>query len=127
MIAADTSTVVDWLKYGPIDRADVKAFADALRSETIVMPPPVVTELLSYPKSDSRLDSLLGLVGHLSILDSFWERTGHSRARLQSLGLKSKLPDALIAQCCIDADVPLITRDADFRHFADHCGLKLAI
>ena len=26
----------------------------------------------------------------------------------------------------IDHDLPLITRDADFRHFAKHCGLKLA-
>jgi len=32
----------------------------------------------------------------------------------------------LIAQACIDNDVALITRDADFRHFAKHCGLKLA-
>jgi hypothetical protein len=31
-----------------------------------------------------------------------------------------------IAQSCIDADVKLITRDRDFRHFATHCGLKLA-
>jgi predicted nucleic acid-binding protein len=36
------------------------------------------------------------------------------------------LGDALIAQSCIDHDVPLITRDTDFRHFAKHCGLKLA-
>ena len=40
--------------------------------------------------------------------------------------LKAKLADALIAQCCIDADVPLIARDADYRHFERWCGLKLA-
>jgi hypothetical protein len=41
-------------------------------------------------------------------------------------GLKARLADALIAQCCIDADVPLIARDSDFRHFKRWCGLKLA-
>jgi predicted nucleic acid-binding protein len=37
------------------------------------------------------------------------------------------MPDALIAQCCIDADVPLIARDKDYRHFESWCGLKLAV
>jgi predicted nucleic acid-binding protein len=41
-------------------------------------------------------------------------------------GFKARLADALIAQACIDSDVALITRDRDFRHFAKHCGLKLA-
>jgi predicted nucleic acid-binding protein len=41
-------------------------------------------------------------------------------------GLKAAVADALIAQSCIDNDVALITRDPDFRHFAKHCGLKLA-
>jgi predicted nucleic acid-binding protein len=36
------------------------------------------------------------------------------------------LPDTLIAQSCIDHDVALIARDEDFRHFAEHCGLRLA-
>jgi predicted nucleic acid-binding protein len=36
------------------------------------------------------------------------------------------LADALIAQSCIDHEISLIARDGDFRHFAKHCGLKLA-
>jgi predicted nucleic acid-binding protein len=40
--------------------------------------------------------------------------------------LRARLPDTLIAQSCIDHDIPLIARDTDFRHFAKHCGLKLA-
>lgn len=126
MIAADTSTVVDWLVHGPTDRPDLVAFVEALRKKRLALPPPVVTELLSYPEADSRLERMLSELTKLPITDGFWERTGSARARLKRLGLKSKLPDALIAQCCIDADVPLITRDADFRHFATHCGLKLA-
>jgi predicted nucleic acid-binding protein len=40
--------------------------------------------------------------------------------------LKAALADSLIAQCCIDADVALIARDGDYRHFAKWCGLRLA-
>lgn len=35
----------------------------------------------------------------------------------------SRLGDALIAQCCIDADIALITRDGDFKAFS--AGLNL--
>jgi predicted nucleic acid-binding protein len=38
---------------------------------------------------------------------------------------KAKLADTLIAQLCIDHEVPLITRDRDFSHFQKFCGLKL--
>jgi predicted nucleic acid-binding protein len=47
------------------------------------------------------------------------------RRAVRRRGLKANLADALVAQCCIDADVPLIAHDPDFRHFAAHCGLKL--
>jgi len=41
-------------------------------------------------------------------------------------GRKASLGDALIAQACIDSDVPLLTRGADFAAFAKLGGLKLA-
>jgi len=89
------------------------------------MAPPVVAELLSKPKNADayRLVQKLALV---EIQPGYWERVGFNRAHLLSKGLKAKLADALIAQCCIDADVPLITRDSDYRHFAQWCGLRLA-
>ena len=62
----------------------------------------------------------------LPVLDGYWERAGLARGLLRQRNLKAKLGDALIAQSCIDHDVPLITRDGDFRHFAKLCGLKLA-
>jgi predicted nucleic acid-binding protein len=62
----------------------------------------------------------------LEILPGFWQRAGATRASLLAKGIAAKLPDTLIAQSCIDHNVPLITRDTDFRHFAKHCGLKLA-
>jgi hypothetical protein len=40
---------------------------------------------------------------------------------------KARLGDALIAQCCIDREIPLITRDRDFQAFADAAGLDLSL
>ncbi len=51
---------------------------------------------------------------------------GSARRLRKQKGLRAKIADTLIAQSCIDHDVALITRDGDFRHFAKHCGLKLA-
>jgi predicted nucleic acid-binding protein len=52
-------------------------------------------------------------------------RSGELRANTRQEGNKANLADVLIAQSCIDHDVPLITHDADFRHFL-RAGLKLA-
>jgi hypothetical protein len=40
---------------------------------------------------------------------------------------KARLGDALIAQSCIDRNIPLITRDRDFRAFAEATGLNLLL
>ena len=47
----------------------------------------------------------------------YWERAGRLRALAIGGGHKAKLADTLIAQACLDHDVPLVTRDSDFRHF----------
>ena len=40
---------------------------------------------------------------------------------------KARLGDALIAQSCLDRGIPLLTRDRDFRAFAEGAGLDLMI
>ena len=44
---------------------------------------------------------------------------------LGSRGRKARLGDALIAQGCVDRGIPLLTRDKDFRNFADTAELNL--
>ncbi len=124
MIAADTSSLVAFFKgqSGP----DVERVAEALASDGLVLPPVVLTEILTDPDSAALLQADLLDLTLLEITPGYWERAGLSRRRLRAIGLKAKVADALIAQACIDSDVALITRDTDFRHFAKHCGLKLA-
>ncbi len=53
--------------------------------------------------------------------------TAHIRAKVLGKGRKARLGDALIAQSCIDRGIPLLTRDRDFRAFAEAANLSLVI
>ena len=123
MIAADTSSLIAFINgdTGP----DIDLVTAALGRDELYMAPPVIAELLSKPARSRAAESLTELK-LLEITEGFWHRAGDNRALLASKGLKAKLADALIAQCCIDAGAPLIARDGDYRHFARWCGLKLA-
>ena len=55
------------------------------------------------------------------------ERVGALRADVIARGRKARLTDALIAQSCLDHEVPLITRDADFRNFSRVRDLQLLV
>jgi predicted nucleic acid-binding protein len=61
----------------------------------------------------------------LEITDGLWQRAGELRALVLAKKRRARLGDALIAQSCLDGGVPLITRDRDFRAFADAGDLDL--
>jgi predicted nucleic acid-binding protein len=122
MIAVDTSSLIAFFQGDNGD--DVARVTTALASGQIVLPPVVLTEILSRPPADPAAVDLVDAIGLLAVLPGYWERAAQLRRRVLLNGLKSNLGDALIAQSCIDHTVPLITRDADFRHYAAH-GLAL--
>jgi predicted nucleic acid-binding protein len=124
MIAADTSSVVAYLKGESGD--DVERLDEAAVSGDLALPPVVLTELFSDQMSGEWADRHIAQFTLLTITAGFWQRAGENRRILAQRGLKAKVADALIAQSCIDNDVALITRDIDFRHFANYCGLRLA-
>jgi predicted nucleic acid-binding protein len=124
MIAVDSSTLVAYLDGSA--GSDVDLLAAALAGVDLVLPPVVITEILSDPGPRKALQPQIEKIEMLPILDGYWQRAGGLRRTLKQLRLKATTADALIAQSCIDHDVALITRDPDFRHFAKHCGLKLA-
>ena len=72
------------------------------------------------------MEYLLASIPQLAIQAGYWERAGRTRALLRAKGLKANLADTLIAQACIDAGAALVSRDRDYRHFAQWCGLTLA-
>lgn len=123
MIAIDTSSLVAYLSGA--SGQDIQAVELALEMKQAVLPPAVLSELLSDPKLSPAVKSVFTQLPLLEVLDAYWERTGQLRANILSKGLKAALADALIAQSCLDHDVPLITRDPDFRHFVRHGRLRL--
>jgi predicted nucleic acid-binding protein len=124
MIATDTSSLVAYLQN--LKGADVDRLDEAIGAGSLVLPPVVLTEIFSDATAAQVLSAVLPNLELLELSHGFWERAGKMRQLLKQKGLKAKTADALVAQSCIDHDVALITRDTDFRHFAKHCGLKLA-
>ena len=124
MIAADTSTVIAYL--AGASGKDVEALDLALSESQMCLPPVVLTELLSDPQLPAAVARLLEEVPVLEIVDGYFRRAGLLRARVLSAKRRARLADTLIAQSCLDHDVPLLTRDADYRHFARVAGLRLA-
>jgi len=123
MIAADTSTWIAFLEGE--NGNDVQLLDRALRDRQVLMVPVVLTELLSDPKLPASLANTLADVPMIEIEAGFWQRAGALRAKALSKRRKARLGDALIAQSCIDRDVPLVTRDRDFRAFVDAAGLDI--
>jgi predicted nucleic acid-binding protein len=122
LIAADTSSLSAFLEGDTGD--DVDAVDRALDETRLLLPPVVVTELTSSPHLRGADASAIVAIPMLPITEGYWLRAGALRAAVLRRGHKARLADVLIAQSCIDADVALITRDRDFRHYVS-AGLRI--
>ena len=125
MIAVDTST---WIAFFKGDRGeDAEQLDRALRDRQVLMPPAVLTEMLSDPKLSPQVSQALEELPLIEITPGYWQRAGALRAKVLAKRRKARLGDALIAQSCIDRGIPLLTRDRDFRAFADAAGWDLIL
>ena len=122
-MAGDTSSLQRHL--AGIEGADTLALSAALGKRLLALPPVVLAEALSDGALTDANSEKVRSIPLLEIDSGYWERAGMMRALLRSRGFKASLADCLIAQSCIDHDIPLITYDRDFRHF-ERAGLRLA-
>ncbi len=125
MIAADTSTWIAFLEGAPGE--DAQALDKALADRQVLMIPVVLTELLSDPGLPSQVAETLAEIPMIELETGYWQRAGALRAKVLSKRRKARLGDALIAQACVDRGIPLLTRDQDFRAFADAVRLHLVL
>jgi predicted nucleic acid-binding protein len=123
VIAVDTSSLRRFLS-GETG-TDVDSVAVLIERSQLVLPPIVLTEILSEPHLQRRTIDVLVAVPELEISVGYWARAGQLRAKVIERGFKAKIADALIAQSCLDHEVALVTYDRDFRHFVPW-GLTLA-
>jgi predicted nucleic acid-binding protein len=123
LIAIDTSSLRRWAREEIGD--DVRRADEAILIGDAALPPVVLSEALSSPAVEQRFVGFVLSLPLLDIEEGYWQRAGDLRRSFLREGYKAKLSDVLIAQACIDKNVPLITFDVDFRHFT-RAGLKLA-
>ena len=125
MIAADTSTWIAFFEIAP--GQDAELLERAIKNRQTLMIPAVLTELLSDPLLNSVDAQTLAEVPVIELEPGYWRRAGLLRAKVLSMRRKARLGDALIAQACVDRKLPLLTRDRDFRAFADAADLSLVL
>jgi hypothetical protein len=125
MIAVDTSTWIAFLQGAEGQDADL--LDRALQDRQVLMVPVVLTEMLSDPKLPSGVSRTLAELPLVEVTPGYWQRAGELRAKVLARRRKARLGDALIAQSCIDHGISLLTRDRDFRAFANAAGLDLII
>ena len=124
MILVDSCVIMDYLA-GNSTRAAVQL--DKILSEGMAAISPItVSELFSDPKASHDVAAFISALVAAPFKEGYWQRSGELRARVRKLGLKAALGDALIAQTAIDHGWPLLTSDADFKHYL-RAGLKLAM
>jgi len=125
VIAADSSTWVAFLEGDGGE--DSQLLQKALQDRQVLMVPAVLTEVLSNPELPEEVAKTLSEVPLIEVKTGYWERAGALRAKVLAKRRKARLGDALIAQSCIDRGVPLLTRDRDFRTFAEAAALDLVV
>jgi predicted nucleic acid-binding protein len=111
----------------PVDGRDVELIEAHLIQHSIVMCPAVLAELFSNPSLSAESKRFLLDIPMLDLVPGFWEGARLTRSELLKRKFKPKLGDTLIAQVCIDHNIPLHTRDTDFRPFAKYAGLQLVL
>ena len=122
MIAADTCSMVAFLNGEEAD--DVEAIKSAIADELLILPPVVLSELLSAKSLKKEVADLLVEMPLVELTDEFWVKVGEARRQILAKGRKARLADSMIAVSCMEKSIPLITRDSDFRHYVEF-GLKI--
>ena len=123
-VVADTSTWIHFLAGNAAPRLD-----DALAHAAVVLPPIVVAELVSGAIRARDRRAIVGLLSqiplHSTPLDH-WLRVGELRRSLRSRGLSVSTPDAHVAQCALDREALLLSRDGIFERIARLTRLRVA-
>ena len=121
---ADTSVLIPYL-----GGADNQGLERAIDDEMLVLSPLVVSELISGAESGSDRAAIGELLQETPLHPTplaHWIAVGELRRVLRTKGLRVSTPDAHIAQCALDRDAILLTRDAIFRRMARHIPLRVA-
>lgn len=123
-VVVDTSVWIDYFA-----GSQTTAVLEALAHGSAILPPIVVSELISGAGTPGQRQAIGDLLQdapvHATPLEH-WLRVGDLRRKLAQKGLAVTIPDAHVAQCALDLDAVLLTGDAVFTRMAKHVPLRLA-
>ena len=124
-VVVDTSVWIDFFSGRP-----VPALEDALAGGLVVMAPVVIAELVSGAKSERDRRAIADLLDRLPFHEtpkSHWMRVGNLRRGMQEKGIAVSTPDAHVAQCALDLEAILLSRDSVFSRIARLFPLRLLV
>ena len=122
-VVVDSSVWIDFFAGRP-----AAGLEDALAQGAVVLPPVVVAELVSGARRSKDRAAITDLVREIPMHETpvdHWIRVGELRRRLLGHGLSISTPDAHVAQCALDREALLLTRDRIFFKIARHAGLRV--
>jgi predicted nucleic acid-binding protein len=123
MICFDTCVWIAYFSGESSRETDLLDFH--LEHRSVVLHPVVLAELFSDAGMPEEIKAMLLVLPELKLLDGFWARAGRLRAQMRGAQMTPKLADTMIAQGCIDANTPLVTRDHGFQRFQRFTNLLL--
>lgn len=95
-----------------------------------MLAPLVIAELLSGDislRQREMIGELLQEFPHHATPLEHWMLVGELRRMLAAHGVNVTIPDAHVAQCALDRDATLLSRDHIFPRIARHTSLRLAV
>lgn len=122
-LIVDTSVWIDFF-----GGRTITPLEDALALGSAVLPPIVVAELISGARKKSERAKLVDLLEDLPVHETprdHWVRVGDLRRQMIEKGHPISTPNAHVAQCALDRDAPLLSRDRAFARVARHTALRL--
>lgn len=122
-IVIDTSAWIDYFEGRTAERLQ-----DALDERHVVLPPLVVAEVISGASTVEQRNAIGEFLQGAPVYETslgHWIDVGLLRRDLRRKGITVTLPDAHVAQCALDLDAVLLTRDAIFTDIARHTALRV--
>ncbi|HKS23930.1 MAG TPA: PIN domain-containing protein [Thermoanaerobaculia bacterium] len=123
-VVIDASVWIDYLSGAKIQSVD-----DAVTDDLAVIPPLVVAELVTGALTPAMREAVGELLQDVWVHETpleHWIDVGTLRRLLGRKGINATVPDAHIAQCALDLEASLLTRDKIFAEIAKHTRLRLA-
>jgi predicted nucleic acid-binding protein len=126
-LVADSSV---WISFYRNENSAAKlSLAEALRTQTVLVPDVVLVEVLRGINSEKEAVAIAVEFENFQVVETVGKKCALQAAKnYRFLRSKGKTVhgtvDLLIATWCIENDIPLLHSDRDFAGFEEHLGLK---